>query len=74
MALRILFLRHGSGIDGWQIAVDGCSGDAQGFGDLGGTFACDLSGVYKHPEPLTQISYHNNFQVYGQLSVQQICI
>ena len=45
LALRVLFLRHGSGVAGWQVAVDGCSGDSKCFGDLGGAFPVGSSGL-----------------------------
>ncbi len=44
MALRELFGLHGSCVAGGQVSVDGCSGDAQCFGDLSGTFPVGVSG------------------------------
>ena len=37
--------RPGSGVAGWQVPVDGCAGDAHGFGDLGGAFSVGSSGL-----------------------------
>lgn len=44
MALRNLFGRHGLGVAGGQVTVNGCAGDSQGFGDLGGAFPVGASG------------------------------
>ena len=39
------FGRRDSGVAGGQVAVDGCAGDSQGFGDLGGAFPVGMSGL-----------------------------